>query len=119
MHHGDIASFLVAFAAALAGAKLFGELVERLGQPAVLGELLVGIVLGPSVLGLVPLSHGVLLVAEIGVVLLLFEVGLETDLTELARVGLPALAVALARMRLPVRRVGEVCNSRWSAHHRT
>jgi Kef-type K+ transport system membrane component KefB len=101
VHHGDIASFLVAFAAALAGAKFFGELVERLGQPAVLGELLVGIVLGPSVLGLVPLSHGVLLVAEIGVVLLLFEVGLETDLTELARVGLPALAVALAGMILP------------------
>src|SRR5262249_29231386 len=61
----------------------------------------VGILLGPSVLGLVPLSHGVLLVAEIGVILLLFEVGLETDLAELARVGLPALAVALAGMALP------------------
>jgi Kef-type K+ transport system membrane component KefB len=99
--HAEIGAFLVAFAAALLGAKLFGELAERLGQPAVLGELLVGVLLGPSVLGLVPLSHGVLLVAEIGVILLLFEVGLETDLGDLVRVGLPALAVAFAGMVLP------------------
>ncbi len=101
MEHGEIGAFLLAFAAALAGAKLFGEFAERVGQPAVLGELLVGIVLGPSVLGLVPLSHGVLLLAEIGVILLLFEVGLETDLSELVRVGAPALAVAAAGMVLP------------------
>ncbi len=58
-------------------------------------------ILGPSVLGLVPLSQGIFLLAEIGVVLLLFEVGLETDLDELLRVGGPALAVALAGMILP------------------
>jgi len=102
LEHGiDLGGFLLAFAAALAGAKLFGELAERAGQPAVLGELLVGVFLGPSVLGLVPLSDGVLLLAEIGVILLLFEVGLETDLTELVRVGGPALLVALAGMVLP------------------
>ncbi len=94
-------TFLLAFASALLGAKLLGELSERLGQPAVLGELLAGVLLGPSVLGLVPLTGGVLLLAEIGVILLLFEVGLETDLGELARVGGPALAVALAGMALP------------------
>lgn len=97
----DLPTFLLAFAAALLGAKLLGELAERLGQPAVLGELLAGVLLGPSVLGLVPLTGGVLLLAEIGVILLLFEVGLETDLAELARVGGPALAVALAGMALP------------------
>jgi Kef-type K+ transport system membrane component KefB len=101
MDHAELGTFLLAFAAALAGAKLFGELAERIGQPAVLGELLVGVLLGPSVLGLVPLSTGVLLLAEIGVILLLFEVGLETDLNELVRVGAPALAVALAGMVLP------------------
>lgn len=102
MEHGiDFGAFLLAFAAALIGAKLFGELAERVGQPAVLGELLAGIVLGPSVLGLVPLSDGIFLLAEIGVVLLLFEVGLETDLEELIRVGAPALAVAAAGMILP------------------
>jgi Na+:H+ antiporter len=102
VEHGfDLAAFLLAFAAALIGAKLLGELAERLGQPAVLGELLAGVVLGPSVLGLVPLSEAVLVLSEIGVVLLLFEVGLETDLEELLRVGAPALAVALVGMALP------------------
>src|ERR1700730_80991 len=103
MDHGlDLGAFLLAFASALIGAKLFGELAERVGQPAVLGELLAGIVLGPSVLGLVPLSEGVFLLSEIGVVLLLFEVGLETDLGELIRVGGPAVAVALRGMLLPL-----------------
>jgi Kef-type K+ transport system membrane component KefB len=102
VEHGfDIGTLLLAFAAALVGAKVFGELAERLGQPAVLGELLAGVILGPSVIGLVPLSDAVFELAEIGVVLLLFEVGLETDLEELARVGAPALLVALAGMVLP------------------
>jgi Kef-type K+ transport system membrane component KefB len=92
---------LLAFAAALIAAKLLGELVERLGQPSVLGELLAGVALGPSVLGLVPLSDGMFLLAEIGVMLLLFEVGLETSLEELGRVGGPALVVALVGMVLP------------------
>src|SRR4030095_4924944 len=83
MEHGlDLGALFLAFAAALVGAKLFGELAERVGQPAVLGELAVGVLLGPSVLGLVPLSDAILVLAEIGVVLLLFEVGLETDLEE-------------------------------------
>ena len=102
MEHGvDFSAFLLAFAAALIGAKLLGELAERIGQPAVLGELLAGIALGPSALGLVPLSEGIMLLAEVGVALLLFEVGLETDLPELLRVGGPALCVALAGMVLP------------------
>jgi len=99
--HGDLGTFLLAFAAALLGGKLLGELCERLGQPAVLGELLAGVLLGPSLLGLVPLSSGILLIAEIGVLLLLFEVGLETDLGELIRVGGPAMTVALVGMALP------------------
>jgi Kef-type K+ transport system membrane component KefB len=101
VNHADLASFLLALAAALLGAKILGELCERLGQPAVLGELLAGVVLGPSLLGLVPLSAGILLIAEIGVLLLLFEVGLETDLAELLRVGGPAMTVAVVGMALP------------------
>jgi len=101
VHPADLASFLLAFASALLGAKLLGEICERLGQPAVLGELLAGVLLGPSMLGLVPLSAGILLIAEVGVLLLLFEVGLETDLEELLRVGGPAMAVAVVGMALP------------------
>jgi Kef-type K+ transport system membrane component KefB len=99
-HHLD-PRLLLAFASALIAAKLLGELVERLGQPAVLGELLAGVALGPSVLGFVPLSEGIFLLAEIGVILLLFEVGLETDIEELGRAGGPALVVAFLGMVLP------------------
>ena len=101
MAHGELGSLLLAFAAALLGAKLLGELCERIGQPPVLGELLAGVVLGPSLLGLVPPAGGILLLAEIGVILLLFEVGLETDLEELVRVGGAAMAVAVVGMVLP------------------
>src|SRR2546430_16552930 len=87
MDPGELTTFLLAFAVALLGGKLFGELAERLGQPAVLGELAVGVLLGPSLLGLVPLTAGILLVAEIGVLLLLVEIRLPTDLTGLVRVG--------------------------------
>jgi Kef-type K+ transport system membrane component KefB len=100
-HAIALTPFLLAFACALLGAKLFGEVAERAGQPAVLGELLAGVLLGPSMLGLVPLSAGIQLVAEIGVILALFEVGLETELAKLIQVGGPALAVALAGMVLP------------------
>jgi Kef-type K+ transport system membrane component KefB len=99
-HHLD-PKLLLAFGAALLGAKLLGELARRLRQPAVLGELLAGVALGPSVVGLVPLSEGMFLLAEVGVLLLLFEVGLETDLEEIMRVGARALAVALIGMVLP------------------
>jgi Kef-type K+ transport system membrane component KefB len=100
--HGlDIGAFLLSFAVALLAAKACGDLAQRIGQPAVLGELVAGVLVGPSVLGLVPLSTGIFLLAEIGVLLLLFEVGLETDLQELLAVGGPAMAVALAGMALP------------------
>ena len=98
----EFAHFLLVFAAALLAAKLLGEAAHRLGQPAVLGELVAGVLLGPSVLGVVGLTESVLLAAEIGVLLLLFEVGLETDLEELIAVGGPAIAVAIVGIVLPM-----------------
>jgi len=90
----------------LVGAKLLGELCERLGQPAVLGELLAGVVMGPGLLDLVPTAPGfatdtVDLLAGLGVVLLLFEVGLETDLKAMFRIGPAAASVALIGVVLP------------------
>lgn len=90
----------------LVGAKLMGELCERVGQPAVLGELLAGVILGPSLIGLVPTgdgfaSHTVEMLAGLGVVLLLFEVGLETDLKAMVKVGGAAAAVALVGVLVP------------------
>lgn len=88
-------------------AKIFGELAERFGQPSVLGELCAGVVLSGSVLALVPASEGVVgyevfqLFAEIGVVLLLFEIGLETKLGELVKVGPTAILVAIVGVVAP------------------
>lgn len=101
----DIARFFLALAAILIAAKLLGELAERIGQPAVLGELVAGVLLGGSVLGVVPGSGvpGELIhvLAELGVLLLLFEIGLETDLREMFRVGSASLAVAIVGVVVP------------------
>lgn len=91
----------------LVAGKFSAELAERLRQPAVLGELVAGIVLGSSVLGVIPtgpddpLRPVIAFLAEIGVVVLLFEIGLETDLKAMARVGAPATAVALVGVAVP------------------
>src|SRR4030095_6269008 len=100
-----MATRLVSLAAILLAAKLFGGLAERIGQPAVLGELVAGTLLGPSLLGIIP-AEGALadvlnVVAELGVILLLFEIGLETDLREMFRVGTASLAVAAVGVVLP------------------
>jgi Kef-type K+ transport system membrane component KefB len=98
----DIAQFLVALIAIFAAAKLFGELAERVHQPAVLGELLGGVIIGVSGLHLVdPHDVTIRLLAQLGVILLLFHIGLETDLKKLIQVGGSATAVALVGVALP------------------
>jgi Kef-type K+ transport system membrane component KefB len=82
-------------------AKLAGEAMERIGQTAVLGELLAGVIIGPGVLGLVHESQGLHVLAELGVLILLFEVGLESDLGELLRAGLQAMLVAFVGVAMP------------------
>ena len=69
---------LLALVLILLAAKLAGEGMERLGQTAVLGELLAGVLIGPGVFGLVHESEILHLLAEIGVIILLFEIGLES-----------------------------------------
>lgn len=82
-------------------AKLAGEGMERIGQTAVLGELLAGVLIGPGVLGLVHESDPLHALAELGVLILLFEVGLESDLDELLKAGLQATLVAVVGVVLP------------------
>jgi Kef-type K+ transport system membrane component KefB len=101
----SMATLLVSLAAILLAAKLLGNLAERIGQPAVLGELVAGVLLGPSLFGIIPadgaLADVLHVVAELGVLLLLFEIGLETDLREMFRVGPAALAVAAVGVVVP------------------
>lgn len=82
-------------------AAVFGAIAGRLGIPPVIGELACGLLLGPSLLGWVEPAPTLKALAEIGVVLLLFEVGMETDLRRLARSGGQSLAVAMIGFLLP------------------
>jgi len=99
--HG-VAALLTALIAIFVATKLLGEIAQRLGQPAVLGELIAGIILGGSVLGIVdPADPIIASMAEIGVIVLLFAIGLETELAALVRVGTSATTVAIAGVVLP------------------
>ena len=106
--HTDVPRFLAVLGIMLVVGKFSGELFERLGQPAVMGELLAGVLLGASVVGIIPingtdsLSEPFKLFAEIGVLLLLFEIGLETDLKQLVKVGRASMAVAFTGVTLPM-----------------
>ncbi|HEX3313842.1 MAG TPA: cation:proton antiporter [Gemmataceae bacterium] len=100
--HLTVAQFVGLLAVVLATAKFLGWIAGRIGQPAVLGELVAGVVLGASVLGLID-PHGEILhvLAELGVLLLLFEIGLETDLAKLLRVGVSSTLVAAVGVVVP------------------
>lgn len=103
-----IAHLLIELIVLLLAAKAGGLLAERLGQPAVLGELGAGILLGALPLaghaGLAGIAsdHVIEALAEVGVILLLFEVGLSTRLADLVRVGLSALLVACIGVVVPM-----------------
>lgn len=99
--HVDPAEVLLTLFLAFAGAKVLAEVLERLGGPAVVGELAAGIVLGPSVLGWLEAEEFLLLLGEVGVIVLLFHVGLETHVSELRAVGGAAAAVAVLGVVLP------------------
>ena len=85
----------------LVAAKVAAELMERLNIPAVVGEILAGILIGPSVLDLVSSSDVLRVLGEIGVILLLLEVGSELELSELAAVGRASLTVAIVGVIVP------------------
>ena len=87
--------------AVLVAAKVGNEIFRRLHQPTVVGEILGGLVVGPAVLGWYDVNAETALFAEIGVVLLLFQVGVETRLHDLLRVGMTALAVGVLGVLLP------------------
>ncbi len=83
-------------------AKFFGLLARRLKAPQVVGEIIAGLLIGPSVLGFVQQTDFLMQMAEIGVILLMFSAGLETDLKELLKTGPIAFLIACAGVFVPL-----------------
>lgn len=90
-------SVLIVFGAA----KLLAEIFERLHQPGIVGEILAGVVIGPSVLGWIRPNENLAFLAELGVIFLLFRVGLEVKAPELMEVGATAFMVGVLGVALP------------------
>ena len=107
MNHGLDPAVLIGIPVMLVVAKLGGEVFERLGQSAVLGELCAGVLLGNLVIlgyaGVEPLKTNATIaaLAELGVIILLFEVGLESDLRQMIEVGWSSLLVAVLGVVAP------------------
>ncbi|NNF00722.1 MAG: cation:proton antiporter [Pyrinomonadaceae bacterium] len=97
----DNGGILLSLFLILASAKILAELFERLKQPAVVGEILAGVLIGPSVLGWVEPSKLIEVLAEIGVIFLLFNVGLETKPQSILKVGRKAIMVGVLGIILP------------------
>jgi len=106
-HASPVTPVLLGLVIIMITAKIGGELAERVSQPAVLGELIGGVVLGNLVLvgyhGLdfLATNEGISIIAEIGVIILLFEVGLESNVKEMMSVGASSLLVALLGIVAP------------------
>jgi len=99
--NSESARMLLSLFLIFASAKLMAELFERLKQPAVVGEILAGVIIGPQALRLVAPTEIGHVLAELGVMFLLFRVGLETKPSSIISVGRSALLVAILGILLP------------------
>lgn len=95
-------TFLLQLVIILLSARIMGEIAAYFKIPAVIGELSAGILIGPSVLHLIEISSPIHLLAQIGIILLLFEVGIETDLGRLTSAGGKSLIVAVGGVVAPL-----------------
>jgi Kef-type K+ transport system membrane component KefB len=93
--------FLILFIILLT-ARVFAELANHFHIPSVIGELIAGILLGPSLLGWIEPIEAIKFMAEIGILLLLFEVGLGTDIKRLSETGFQSMVVALVGFAAPL-----------------
>ena len=95
-------TFLISLAIILLSTKLLGLLTRRLHMPQVVGALMAGIILGPAMLNMMPDTEFFRLGAELGVIILMFSAGLETDLVELKNAGKASLVIAVIGAVLPL-----------------
>src|SRR4030065_2632004 len=101
VHDVELHQFFLFLAIILIAARVLSETVARFGIPSVIGELLAGLLIGPSSRGWVSPDTTMKLLAEIGIILLLFEVGMDTDLSRLARSGTQPYIVAMMGFFMP------------------
>lgn len=94
--------FLLDIALILLTAKVFGIIARKLHAPEVVGEIVAGLLIGPAVLGIVDQSDFISKMAEIGVIMLMFEAGLSTDMKKLKQTGLKATVIACAGVFVPL-----------------
>ena len=107
---GDVLALLFALAVLIAAAKISGEVSQRLGQPAVLGELLAGLILGPTLLNLFAfpvvrapgLRESIHLMGQLGVLWLMLSAGMEIELDDFRRAGRPAVLAGVIGVAAPV-----------------
>ncbi len=97
----DAHTFFLHLLTILVAARLFAELAVLVRVPAVIGELAAGVVIGPTLLGWIEPDRVIVMLSEIGIILLLFEVGLETDVRRLVRAGPKALLIAISGLLWP------------------
>jgi Kef-type K+ transport system membrane component KefB len=98
---GHAAEIPLAMLIVFGSAKLLAELFERVGQPGIVGEILAGVLIGPSVLGWIRPNEVLTALAELGVMFLLFRVGMEVKASDLVKVGGVASMVALLGVIVP------------------
>lgn len=94
--------FLLVIAVILLFTKLFGLASERIHMPQVVGALVAGVLLGPSILGVVEETDFLMKTSEIGVIFLMFMAGLDTDIEELKKTGVASFVIALVGVLLPL-----------------
>lgn len=97
----DVSEFFLKLLLIIISAKFFAEVFTYLHLPSVLGEVIAGIIIGPSLLGFIEPDATFHLLAEIGILLLLFEVGLETDVGQIIKVGIQSTLVAITGVVIP------------------
>lgn len=102
IRHFTNENILIQLAVIILSVKLAGTLSERIGQPTVFGKLLIGILIGPSFLGLVEETETLKILGELGVIMLMFLAGLETDLEEFKKAGVASSLTAVGGVALPM-----------------
>lgn len=97
----DLTEIFFAIVILLAGAKILGELFKKLKQPALGGEILAGIILGPSLFGIVQISDGLELISTIAIFFVMLFIGLEMNLSEIRKTGKSSLLISVISLVIP------------------